>query len=123
MHINATHIEADPDDGENFALLFMKGDDGNYLSLTRGTSEENDHGICLEIGDQSRSAFDAISHSVFSSSQFRLTLHAGKIDGIDGNEVVVSFAAPYLELELAEAALRNIFRGRESLIDGLTTGL
>ena len=123
MHINATYIEADPEDGEYFALVFIKGEDGNYLSLTRGTSEENDHGIGLEIGDQSRSAFDAISHCVFSSSQLRLTLHAGKIDGIDGDEVVVSFAAPYLDLELAEAALRNIFRGREGLIHGLSTDL
>jgi len=116
MHITANRIEADPDDGENYALLFFGESSGHYLSLARGNRDDNDRGVEIELNEQSRYAKDAVTRCRLHIDSLHLRVQSQLGD----TEITVSLPVPCSALPAIRYSLRNIFRGHTKFEDCCT---
>lgn len=110
MQINATHVEADPDDDEHCALLFFRERLGRYVSLARWNLKEDDKGLEIEINEQSRSARNCIDQCFLHADKLYLRLKSEFETQLGVTEVTVVWPSPSSELHTIRLCLNNIFR-------------
>jgi hypothetical protein len=112
MDFAASHVDADPEDGEYLANLFLKGAD-EYLALCRFTDDQDDGHIEVEVSEQTRTTRDGIVRCSLRATELRLTVDedAARDLGTD-TEIVVRFAVDRALLERMAATLSSLFRDR-----------
>ncbi len=118
MRFHATHIEADPDDGDHNALLFLgELNAGAYLLLGRGSDSE-DTRVYLEVSEQSYSGYDqllaCVLHPNRLEARWRPEFPAPPGTG-EGTSVLLPEPCP--EMPSIRATLQHIFRGRSEFTD------
>jgi hypothetical protein len=116
MEFIASDVEADPEDDEFLAMVFLRGERDlvpEYLCLCRFTDDQDDGHIEVELSEQTRCTRDGIVRCTLRDGELRLVLDEDAARALDTDPVlVVRFVIDGPSLDRLAATLASLFRDR-----------